>query len=316
MRRRIGERRHTHTKIMTCLVLFLAAIIFGITIFLHPYEGSRIPTDDNVVGINWRAGLFDAMYYLRPNEDFILEATQMLEENGFVVDSFFGEQVTAKLLLALPANYNLLILRLHSALAENGKLYFFSGEAYSQYGYYYEQLSELVSKGNIPNASSYFSVALDALAINKKESLNNSVIVAMGCHTLCDDFSLESLKKSVDIEVYVGWDSGVDLSRSDQSVLYFLGDFVEKGVTLKKAVETTMTKIGQDPKYGSILGYFPESKGNSTITDLIHNDASSASELHSQFFVFAFTPKCTGSAVMMCQRRTKEHHYPLFLTFS
>ena len=150
MRRRIGERRHTHTKIMTCLVLFLAAIIFGITIFLHPYEGSRIPTDDNVVGINWRAGLFDAMYYLRPNEDFILEATQMLEENGFVVDSFFGEQVTAKLLLALPANYNLLILRLHSALAENGKLYFFSGEAYSQYGYYYEQLSELVSKGNIP----------------------------------------------------------------------------------------------------------------------------------------------------------------------
>jgi hypothetical protein len=65
-----------------------------------------------------RAAIIDQLSLTQPNPDFAASATSILEQAGYAVDYFPGEQVTVDLYRNLPTHdYDLIILRVHSGIA-------------------------------------------------------------------------------------------------------------------------------------------------------------------------------------------------------
>ena len=78
-----------------------------------------------------RAALVDSLYVSSPNGGFTSKLVGTLKRAGFTVDVYQGEEVTVDLLKALPEDYDLLALRMHSAVHGKGlDLYLFTAESY------------------------------------------------------------------------------------------------------------------------------------------------------------------------------------------
>jgi len=66
----------------------------------------------------------------------------------------------------------------------------------------------------------------------------------------------------------ISWNVLVELSQTDKAVTFLLKELCVKQLNLKQAVETTMSQVGPDPKYGAKLLYYPSEKGNLSVKDL------------------------------------------------
>lgn len=221
-----------------------------------------------------KAVLVDHLSLTFPNQSFIDNTTEILEQAGYTVDYYPGEEVTVEFYKNLPTHgYELIILRVHSsATALQGKEFvespvaLFTSEPYSQTKYVYEQLTGhlVVAYYPMPEPSYYFAVLPEFITANMEGRVQNSIIVMMGCEGLANTKMAEAFIAR-GAKAYISWSQSVSASHTDQATIYLLTHLLTEKQTIEQAVENTMKEVGPDPAYNSLLVYYPIDSGNYTI---------------------------------------------------
>ena len=253
---------------LACLLL-LALLI---TTLLLPLACSETP---NIPAGPPKAAIIDQLYSLQPNEAFISEVAGGLEDYGFAVDLFQGDEVTVELHKDLPSyGYKLIIFRAHSGLLGSKeeiieRTCLFTNEPYSQTEHVAEQLSDQLAMARIDEHHPWVFGIGDRFVIQSMTvRFDNTVIVMMGCSCLyLDDLAQAFIDKGA--SAYLAWDATVALDYVDEATPYLLRQLCLEKVSIKKAVTNTMDVVGPDPQYKAVLGYFPPSNGGKTLEELI-----------------------------------------------
>src|SRR3990172_1152572 len=177
-----------------------------------------------------RAAIVDQLSLTFPNQAFVEEATRTLEQAGYVVDYYPGDQVTVDFYRDLPTHdYDMLLVRAHSAQAIDNEIavdeFLFSSEPYSKTKYLDEQrdrrltvayaletdarsLGRAELQEAIRTAPKFFGVASGFIESSTRGDFEDATVVLMGCDVL----SLKRLAGAVggkSAHPVVGWDNSV-----------------------------------------------------------------------------------------------------------
>jgi len=201
--------------------------------------------------------------------------TQELEDFGFEVDVYQGDEVTVNLYRQLPGHgYELIIFRAHSGLlGSEGEVIkrtcLFTNEPYSQTKHVTEQLSDQLAMARIDeNHPWVFGIGAKYVAESMEGRFPNTVVVMMGCSCLyLYDLAQAFIQKGA--STYMGWNASVSLDYVDEATPILVTKLCSKGMTMKEAVDKTMADAGADPDYHAHLKYYPRESGNKTIRLLI-----------------------------------------------
>ena len=220
-----------------------------------------------------KAAIVDQLSLTFPNPGFVEEATETLEQAGYIVDYYPGEAVTVEFYRTLPTRgYNLIILRVHSALMESGlvrrhpvieqatikalrsMVFLFTSEPYSRTRYVEEQkkLRLLPVSYSQEQPEQYFGITPDFIAFSMEGDFDKTTIILMGCNGLTFDYTASVLVEK-GAQSVVGWDTSVSSSHTDATTEQFLRHFVSEKLPLRQAVAKTVAEVGRDPSYGSQL---------------------------------------------------------------
>lgn len=130
-----------------------------------------------------KAAIIDQLYSLQPNEAFIGQVTNVLEDYGFEVDLYQGDAIIVDLYRKLPAhNYKLIIFRAHSGLlGKEGEIIkrtcLFTNEPYSETKHITEQLTDQLAMARIDeNHPWVFAIGDEFVTQSIEEDFNNTVI--------------------------------------------------------------------------------------------------------------------------------------------
>lgn len=221
-----------------------------------------------------KAALVDHLSLTSPNQSFVDDATEILEQAGYTVDYYPGEEVTVEFYKSLPTHgYRLIILRVHSAatVLEGNEIVeapvsLFTSENYSQTRYVWEQLNGqlVVALYTVSEPLCYFGIAPKFVTTSMNGKFQNTIVIMMGCEGLSNPTVAEAFVEK-GAEVYIGWNQGVLASHTDTATTQLLKHLITEKQTIEQAVENTMEEIGPDPVYNSLLIYYPISSGNYTI---------------------------------------------------
>jgi len=212
-----------------------------------------------------KAALVDHLSLTFPNQSLIDNTTEILEQAGYTVDYYPGEEVTVEFYKNLPThNYDIIILRVHSALVLEGNeiveapVSFFTSENYSQTRYVWEQWNRQLAIAFYPAPEPlyYFGIGPKFVTTSMNGKFQNTIIVTMGCEGLTNTKMAEAfIEKGA--KTYIGWNGSVSASHTDQATIYLLTHLLTEKETIEQAVENTMREVGPDPAYNSILLYYP-----------------------------------------------------------
>jgi len=248
------------------IVVILAAIIALSSFFIYSYLNPS-PNQTASQTSQLMATIVDQLSLTAPNRSFIETATAILEQAGYTVDYYSGEEVTVEFYRELPTHgYDLIILRAHStASALQGNktvehaVSLFTCEPYSKTKYVYEQLTNEIGSASyhLGEPPYYFAIKSSFVVSSMKGNFQNATIIMMGCEGLRNDYmALAFTKKGA--KVYVSWSGPVSSSHTDQATTQLLKHLITEKQTIEKAVLATMEEVGPDIGYGSILRYYPD----------------------------------------------------------
>lgn len=226
-----------------------------------------------------KAAIIDQLHCIKPNPTFIEKTRKILEDYGFSVDVWQGEEVTVSLYQELAKHgYRLIILRAHlgilclvgkSKVIPANTTCLFTSEAYTTTKYVIEQLTDALQEGQMTeDRPTVFAISPKFVANNIKGKFDNTVILMMGCasHYL-DDMANAFIQKGA--SVYLGWSATVTLDYVDEATLTLLDNLCTKEMTIAQATSETMFESGRDPYYRAYLTYSPAKIGNQTIRKLV-----------------------------------------------
>ncbi len=210
-----------------------------------------------------KAAIIDQLSPLYPNEDFILATIDDLENYGFQVDVFNGDEITVDFYRTLPSHdYRLIILRAHSGLLGvdpnvTNKTWLFTNETYSQTLHVSEQLVDRLTYGKITESNPWlFTINAAFIRESMQGEFNRTVIIMMGCDGLrLTDLAKAFVEKGA--SVYIGWDAPVGLNYVDRATGILLNELCSERLSIASAVVETMNKAGADPEHGAKLKYYP-----------------------------------------------------------
>jgi len=207
-----------------------------------------------------KAALVDELSLTFPNQSFIDKTTEILEQAGYTVDYYSGEEVTVDLYRNLPTHhYELVILRVHSArfLSANGTLEddvaLFSGEPYNPKKYVEEGKAGLVGSAYYSNTSSpYFGITPSFVALEMEGKFEDSTVILMGCdgvrsNTTAKAFIYKGAK------AFVSWTKEIQASYTDAVTESLLKHLLIEKLPLKEAMSKAIAEVGFDQIYGSEL---------------------------------------------------------------
>jgi hypothetical protein len=254
------------------LALFVGAVVavaiafVSVLVVLSRSEGQpeECPT---VVSGAPRAVIVDQLALTQANPAFEQTATDLLEQAGYTVDYYPGEEVTVEFyrkLLTQP--YELIILRVHSALGrEDGQpadwVTLFTADAYRETWYTEEQKTRRLSKVSYyEDGPAYFGIMPDFVRSSMKCDLRGATVVLMGCDGLAAETIAEALVEK-GAKAVVSWSGLVSASHTDSATERLLRYSVTEGLPLRDAVEMTEAELGPDPTYGSVLRLYPPEGG-------------------------------------------------------
>jgi len=234
-------------------------------------SGTQTPPIDRPVS----AAIIDQLSPMYPNEAFIRDARSELEDCGFTVDIYSGDQITVNFFRTLTShNYDLIILRAHSGLLGvdpqvTNRVWLFTNEEYNSGRYVPEQLANRLTYGKVTDSGTWV-FALSAEFINESVTgeFNNTVVVMMGCSGL---YRMDLAEAFVDrgASVYLGWDGSVVLDYVDRATGVLLDKLCSEELTITAVVTETNDQVGFDPQHGARLRYHPVSAYSQTLFDLI-----------------------------------------------
>jgi hypothetical protein len=251
----VKERSHSR-RLKTVLIFVVPALILFTACFVWlnwPFA-SQQPEPQTNVNVP-KAAILDGLYNIDPNLTLTERLTNILVDAGYRVDLFRGENVTIGLMENI-GGYEVLILRLHSAIHTDRFLYLFSGELYAESKYVNEQLSGAVRKGYTftEGEPPYFALNAAFLGNNKPDGLSGSTIILTGCNGTGEPYVIERLFER-GAKTYISWNGYVDLHHSDEATLSLVRALYSERLGLKEAVEKVTKEVGADPFYNSTLEY-------------------------------------------------------------
>jgi len=258
-RKRLGrkKRRKGLSRKESLYGILLAVVVVSI---LFIYFLLRSPLNQTNGTFQFKAAIVDHLSFLQqPNPTFNETATTILEEAGFTVDYYLGNQVTVEFYRKLPTHgYGLIILRVHSAIDPNTtNLALFTSELYNKNDYSLEQFYGQVGGAQIsPEDPIYFGVGPLFVLQCMDGSFHDTIVIMMGCDGLKYAQMAEAfIRKGA--RVYISWDGPVSTSHTDQTTIQLLEHLITEKQTIKQAVIETMEEVGPDPADESILQYYP-----------------------------------------------------------
>ncbi|MEM2950093.1 MAG: hypothetical protein QXV52_03270 [Nitrososphaeria archaeon] len=200
------------------------------------------------------AVIIDGLAIANSNSEFVENAKNILIKAGFEVDVYQGNDVTISLLMNI-RKYNVLILRVHSAIDPTDKfLYLFSTEKYNPNRYIFERFTGVVKVAYplFRNDELYFVLRADLLGYSSTKEFNNSNIIIMGCNVTDSKLTIIKLFEK-GFKNIIGWDGYVDLAYSDKITLILLKTVYEDKIDFPEAVEKIMNEYNADPVWKSRL---------------------------------------------------------------
>jgi hypothetical protein len=221
------------------------------------------------------AAIIDQLSVLNSNQTFLKQTTQELEDYGFEVDLYQGEEITIDFYRSLPQmDYKLIIFRAHSGLlsGEEGVVEIttlFTNEAYSETKHVKEQLANRVAKARIDTKHPMvFSIKDSFVTKSMEGDFNDTVIIMMGCSCIAiNDLAQAFIDKGA--SSYLAWHATVGLGYVDQATQYLLQQLCGERATVAEAVHNTMETIGADPLFGAKLKYFPSQSGDKSLEAIL-----------------------------------------------
>lgn len=224
----------------------------------------QTPQTVNTESSQLKAAIVDQLGLTVPNQAFIQTATDTLEQAGYKVYYYPGNQVTVEFYRNLPTyGYSLIILRTHSA-CPHGE--FFTSEPYSTRKYVHEQMTNRVGKVSFYSDTPpfYFGISPFFVRYSMIGDFNCTTIIMMGCHGLKYMDMAEAFRQK-NARVYISWNEEVSASHTDQATTFLLQQLILRNETIKQAVENTMKEVGPDPHYKSTLTYYPLTAGSQNV---------------------------------------------------
>ena len=264
------KKRFSYIATVTTVAILVAIITisgFLIYSFLNPSPRQTIDPDQINPTSQLKAAIVDHLSLTAPNHTFKQTATTILEEAGYTVDYYPGEEVTVEFYRNLPTHgYSLIVLRVHSATTVGYRsLGLFSSEVRSTTKYVYEQLTEQLVGARFPNdETEYFGISPLFVLHSMKGRFQNTTIIHMGCDGLVHTTMAEAFRQK-GAKVYISWDGDVLASHTDQATTHLLQHLIAEKQTIEHAVTKTREKVGPDPAYKSLLVYYPLEAGDQTI---------------------------------------------------
>jgi hypothetical protein len=270
------KNRERRIATVVFLVFILLIVIFS-SYFTYNFLNHLQDQTINPASSQLKAAIVDQLSLTFPNQTFIETATSTLEQAGYTVDYYAGEEVTVEFYRNLPTHgYGLIILRAHSSAAElEGEEFvetpvgIFTSESYSQTKYVYEQLTDqlLMASYAMPQPPYYFGIVPKFVTSSMKNTFQNTIIIMMGCEGLNNTKMAEAfIQKGA--KAYIGWKGSVSASHTDTATTRLLQHLITDKQTTNQAIDNTMKEVGPDPSYKSLLIYYPLEVGEQTIENI------------------------------------------------
>jgi hypothetical protein len=251
------EKRPRSRRLRNALILvFLCAVLVSAYVFSgNWFSSSQQAEEGGNVNVP-RAAILDGLYNKSPNSTLTETMSQYLSNSGYTVDVYKGTNVTIDLLRNI-GGYKVLILRLHSGVTTDGRLYIYSGEKYTQDKYVFDQLTEDVKRGNTfdKNETPYFALKSTFFGQSAHDGLNGTTLILMGCNGSANEFIIQDFFQK-GIKAYISWDGYVDLPHSDEATLRLVKAMYLEGLSPDVAVEKVNKEVGPDPFYKTKLTCF------------------------------------------------------------
>ncbi len=274
----MGKRRSVRAQIVRALwySVLIACLLFAAFLILRTVTSLTPPPKPTAT---LKAAIVDQISLLHPKRGFIDRASRYLTEAGFDVEVYEGEEVTIELYKNLPAKgYRLIILQTHSSsdlqlpdgtISSANPVFLCSSEPYGERKYFYEQMTNQVRGVELPYESSivFFSIGPEFVRRSMAGHFDDALIIIGGCQGLSTLHLAEALIERGALAI-ISWDDWVDLSHNDEAIVYLLQALIIGRLTVEQAVERTMSEVGPDPTYGSVLTYFPQERGSYTIWEV------------------------------------------------
>jgi len=212
------------------------------------------------------AAIVDQLSLTFPNPGFAETATRTLEEAGFAVDYYPGEQVTVGFYRNLPTRgYDFLVLRTHSALSgrnaeatDDASLY--TTEPYDETKYLGEQAARRLTIGSYyEGGPEYFALPPDFIRSSTRGRFEGTVVILMGCDGLRSDAAAQAFVEK-GAEAVVSWNGPISTSYTDAATERLLQHLLPERLSVQQAVAKTMAEVGPDPGHGSSLLYYPRER--------------------------------------------------------
>ena len=252
--------RHRRPLLKALVGILAAAVVCGVAAYLL-----LAFADDEAPGPK-TAAIVDQLSLTQPNPAFAETASSILEDAGYVVDYYPGEEVTVEFYRDLPTHgYDLLVLRVHSGLARDygeptGYVSLFSGEPFSETEYVQEKAAGLVGRASYYDGSpQVFGIVPDFIQSAMRGRFDGATVVMLGCDGLITDTTAEAFVRK-GAKTVVGWNGRVSAKHTDAAGEHLLRHLLADGLSTEGAVARTMSEIGPDPEYESRLLVYP-SKG-------------------------------------------------------
>lgn len=250
------ERMRRIYSLITFIILLVAMAFVSYYLVNYVFQ-PETPSNGDVPISNGilKAALLDPLYSTIPNDEFTRSLTKTLDDAGFEVEVFQGTEVTVDFLKDVSAGYNLIVLRMHSAL-HDGELYLFTGEPYSVGKYTEEQYFRIVKEAYATESSeSVFAVNWGFIKRCMTGAFNDTFVIAMGCDGAGDSVIIEEFMNQGAVG-YVSWSGPVLISHSDSATLQLSKYLYVDEMSPQEATQKTNQQLGEDPSWGTVLEYY------------------------------------------------------------
>jgi hypothetical protein len=220
-----------------------------------------------------KAAIIDQLFSSYPNRVLTEKITRYLEDYGFQVDTYQGDNVTVDFYRGLAKlDYKLLIIRSHSGrVSYTGKpesnlnTYLFTAELYSKWKYTAEQMTDQIMRGSVDYGESiFFAIGPKFITASMAGRLDNTVVIVDGCSGL---YQLDLARAFIDkgASAYIAFSAAVNLDHADEVTLSLVKNLCSADSTVARAVGDSMMEKGRDPESNAVLEYYPPGIGDSTI---------------------------------------------------
>ena len=213
-----------------------------------------------------RAVIIDQLEFNIPNENFVLQATGLLEQAGYEVDYFASDRIDVDFYRALPSKgYDFILFRAHAdrleATADDGTKFddvvLFTSEQYDREKYTPDQAANrLVIAKYQPDGEEFFGVA-PGFFESARGNFGGATLVVMGCEGFLTERTAQAFVEDMGAKTYISWNETVSSTHTDEATEVLLRHMLIDGKSAPDAVALTMADVGPDPIYGSRLKAYP-----------------------------------------------------------